>query len=296
MLDLSLERLRVLIDVHDAGSIVRAAPGDPVRHSQFSRQLRELSGFFGFEVAHRRGKVLKLTDRGTQLAELVRPFLRGLADFREECRNERTTFNVAAGDSLIQWLVIPRLGILTKRLPDVCFNTLNLRTHEIVQQIAEGRVDFGLVRRNAVGAGMKSAYLGKLSYIAVIPIALIHRKATPSFSELLAKYPIAMQATDGQFTKQLRDIAISENVAFRPTLGCQSFPQTLAAVRSGRFAAIIPELALHELPHGSVAKIPGDRLRQLQREIVLMWNPRIIKVRPHAERVLGTMQTTLHFN
>ncbi len=48
---LSLDRLKVLIEVRDAGSIAQAAPGDPVRQSQYSRQLRELSEFFGCEVA-----------------------------------------------------------------------------------------------------------------------------------------------------------------------------------------------------------------------------------------------------
>ena len=69
---LSLDRLRVLVEIHDAGSIAQAAPGDLVRQSQYSRQLRELSEFFGCEVAQRRGKLLKLTGRGARLAELAR--------------------------------------------------------------------------------------------------------------------------------------------------------------------------------------------------------------------------------
>src|SRR5882757_1637877 len=107
---LSLDRLKVLIEVRDAGSIAQAAPGDPVRQSQYSRQLRELSEFFGSEVAQRRGKILKLTPEGERLAELARDQLRALADFRSECRQQSVVFTLGAGDSLIQWLVIPRLG------------------------------------------------------------------------------------------------------------------------------------------------------------------------------------------
>src|SRR5436190_20794482 len=100
---LSLERLRVLIEVYDAGSIARTAPGKTSRHSQFSRQLRELSEFFGCEVAHRRGKLLKLTTEGARLAELARPFLRQITDFHTSRRSERGEVNIGAGDSLIQW-------------------------------------------------------------------------------------------------------------------------------------------------------------------------------------------------
>jgi hypothetical protein len=40
---LSPDRLTVLIEVRDASTIAQAAPSDPVRQSQYSRQLRELS-------------------------------------------------------------------------------------------------------------------------------------------------------------------------------------------------------------------------------------------------------------
>ena len=293
---LSLERLRVLIEVYDAGSIARTAPGMTSRHSQFSRQLRELSEFFGCEVAHRRGKLLKLTAEGMRLAELARPFLRDLVDFHTNCRGERVEFTLAAGDSLIQWLVIPRLGALHKAYPMVCFNTMSLQTNEIVEQVGDGRVDFGLIRRNALATGMKFAALGTLSYAAVVPNVITPRAKSPTFSEIFSKLPIAMQTTDGQFSRQVLDIAREEDKNFHPSLSCQSFPQALAAVRSGRFAAIIPELAVKELPAGSVQKITGRPLKQLQREIILVWNPRITKVRPHAGRIALELQRALRFS
>jgi DNA-binding transcriptional LysR family regulator len=39
---LSLERLRVLVEVEEAGSLIRAAGGNDTRAGQYSRQLREL--------------------------------------------------------------------------------------------------------------------------------------------------------------------------------------------------------------------------------------------------------------
>jgi DNA-binding transcriptional LysR family regulator len=293
---LTLDRLRALIEVQDAGSIANTAPGDTVRHSQYSRQLRDLSEFFGREVTHRRGKVLKLTPEGARLSELARPFLRGLADLHSECKNERAVFNIAAGDSLIHWLVIPRIGGLLKTLPNVRFSTSGLRTNAIVQQITDERVDFGLIRKNAVATGLKSLALGTLAYVAVVPTTLAPRKPTPTFSEVFNTFPIAMQTTDGQFAKQLSEIALSANGSFRPGLGCESFPQTLAAVRSGRFAAIIPELAVKELPSGSVHIITGEPLRKLHRDISLVCNPRVIKVRTHAAKVFSALQTTLRFS
>lgn len=288
---LSLDRLKVLLEVHDAGSIAQATPGNPVRHSQYSRQLRELAQFFGCEVAERRGKVLKLTQEGVRLAHMARPFLAGLEDFHAECRQEKIAFNIGAGDSLIQWLVIPRLGQVIRQQPQAQFGTANLRTREIVHQVVDSRIDFGLVRKNAVVSGVKSAPLGTMSYVAVVPRELAG-KATPTLSQLFSAFPLAMQTTEGEFTKALTEIARTQG-GLRPALACQSFPQVFAAVKSGRFAAVLPEIATRELPPDQFCIVRAPAFRKLQREIVLIWNPRVIKVRPAAAEILGIMQAIL---
>lgn len=290
---LSLDRLKVLIEVRDAGSIAAAAPGDPVRQSQYSRQLRELSEFFGCEVAQRRGKILKLTPQGERLAELAREQLRSLDDFRSECREEKVAFTIGAGDSLIQWLVIPRLSAVLDDFPGTRFSTSNLRTNEIVQQLTECRLDFGIIRKNAMAPGLKSVSLGVVSYVALVPEALAAKKKRLALKDVLTELPLATQTTDGQFTSGLRDLAKSLAITLTPALSCQSFPQTLAAVKTGRFAAIVPELAVRDLSPATVHKLTGEPLRVLDREAMLAWNPRLIRIRPNAAKVAANLQKAL---
>jgi DNA-binding transcriptional LysR family regulator len=290
---LSLDRLKVLIEVRDAGSIAQAAPGDAVRQSQFSRQLRELSEFFGTEVAQRRGKILKLTPQGERLAELAREQLRSLNDFRSECRAEKVAFTIGAGDSLVQWLVIPRLSAVLHDFPGAKFGTSNLRTNEIVQQLTECRLDFGIIRKNAMAPGLKAVSLGVVSYVALVPDALATSKKKLTLKHVLTELPLATQTTDGQFTSGLREIAKSLAVTLAPVLSCQSFPQTMAAVRTGRFAAIVPELAVRELPSHSVHRISGELLRTLDREAMLAWNPRLMRIRPNAGKIAANLQRAL---
>jgi DNA-binding transcriptional LysR family regulator len=291
---LSLDRLKVLIEVRDAGSIAQAAPGDPVRQSQFSRQLRELSEFFGCEVAQRKGKILKLTPQGERLAELAREQLRSLEDFRAECREETVAFTLGAGDSLIQWLVIPKLGELKPIFPGTRFATTNLRTNEIVQQLTDCRLDFGILRKNAVTAGLKAVSLGLITYVAVVPTELVPKKGKLSLHHALRELPLATQTTDGQFTSGLRDLAKASGGLLVPALACQSFPQTLAAVKTGRYWAVVPEMALGDLPAGSVQTIPDDALQSLAREAMLAWNPRLARIRPGATKIAAALQSALH--
>jgi len=290
---LSLDRLKVLVEVHDAGSIAQAAPGDPVRQSQYSRQLRELSEFFGCEVARRQGKLLKLTPQGIRLAELGREQLRSLQDFRAECRSESLDYTIAAGDSLLQWLVIPRLGRLRRGKQDTCFATVNLRTTEIVQQLVDGRIDFGVTRRDAVADGLKTAPLGELAFVAVVPRPLVASIQQLTLTEIFAKLPLAAQTTDGQFAQRLRDVALACGVEFSPALACQSFPHSLSAVRSGAFAAILPRLALGELPTEMVTILDDPLLRQLRRPMALAWNPRVTAVRTGAAQLVAELRKLL---
>lgn len=290
---LSLDRLKVLIEVRDAGSIAQAAPGDPVRQSQYSRQLRELAEFFGCEVAQRRGKLLKLTPQGERLAELAREQLRSLDDFRAECRQESVAFTLGAGDSLIQWLVIPRLGKVIEAFPGTHFATENLRTNEIVQQLTEGRLDFGIIRKNAMAPGLKAVSLGVVSYVALVPDGMVRGKRKLTLRQVLAELPLASQTTDGQFASALREIARALDVPLAPALSCQSFPQNLAALRTGRFWAIVPEIAVRELPSGAAHRLTDPLLAQLDREAMLAWNPRLVRVRPNAARIATMLQHTL---
>jgi DNA-binding transcriptional LysR family regulator len=299
---LSLDRLRALVEMHDAGSIAQAAPGDLIRQSQYSRQLREISEFFGCEVARRQGKLLKLSAQGVRLAELARAQLRALEDFRAECHEESIDYTIAAGDSLIHWFVIPKLGALVSEFGDGArFATVNLRTNEIVQQLSDGRVDFGVIRKDALVAGLKSAALGALAYAGVVPSALLGGAARAArqnirLADVLGgALPLAAQMTDGQFTQRLRGIAAKLRVEMTPALVCQSFPQTLAAVRSGGFAAVLPAIALRDMERGSFVEADAPELAKLKRDLVLAWNPRTEQVRPNARKIADRLRVALRF-
>jgi DNA-binding transcriptional LysR family regulator len=282
---LSLDRLRVLVEVHDAGSIAAAAPDDPVRQSQYSRQIRELSEYFGCDVARREGKVLKLTRHGSELARLARDQMQGLQDFRAECQAESVDYQIAAGDSLIQWLVLPRVGRVLTALSGVRIATANLRTKEIAQQLGDGQIDFGVLRKNAVPRTLKSKPLGRLDYVLVVPAKLRASRKPPTLAWALRALPWAMQKSDGQFNRQLHDIALSAETQLEPALLTESFPQTLSAVKTGDFAGVLPRIATQELKASQFHQIEDPALAVLRRDLALAWNPRLLEVRRIARKL-----------
>jgi len=289
---LSLDRLNTLLKVHDAGSIAAAAPGDQTRQTLYSRQLRELSEYFGCEVTRRQGKVLKLTAEGEQLVGLARSHFRALSDFRAQCREESLDYTIAAGDSVIQWMVIPGLARLPKAAGMPRFAIVNHRTRELVQLMRDGRVDFAIVRRDALPEGLRAQSLGVLSFVALVPKSMV-RGAKLTLADVFRSCSMAAQETDGQFTTKLREISAGFGVPFRPDLACQSFPQVLAAVRVGAHAAIVPELAVQDLPKGLCQEFRGGPLVSLERELVLAHHPRLVGMRPKAAHLAKALASVM---
>jgi len=146
------------------------------------------------------------------------------------------------------------------------------------------------VRKDAIPTGLKTAPLGLLEYIAAVPLALCNAKKPPTLRDVLSSLPIAAQTTDGQFTQRLRDIAASFAIELSPALACQSFPQTLVAVRSGAFAAILPEIALQNFDEGKIFRVKADELSSLNRPLALAWNPRAVRVRPNFSKLLDQLK------
>src|ERR1043165_1247893 len=107
---LSLDRLRALLEVGAAGSIVKAADGDPVRQSQYSRQIKELEDFFRTRLIERQGKGTRLTNDGRELARLSRFFLTGLSNFQRGCLAEEQTFRIGASATFIRQFLLPALS------------------------------------------------------------------------------------------------------------------------------------------------------------------------------------------
>jgi DNA-binding transcriptional LysR family regulator len=169
----------------------------------------------------------------------------------------------------------------------------NLRTTEIVQQLTDCRLDFGIIRKNAMAPGLKSVSLGVVSYVALVPEYLARTKKRLSLRQAIAELPLATQTTDGQFTSALRAIAKALDVPLVPALACQSFPQTMAALRYGRFWAIVPEIAVRDLAAGAPHRISDELLRQLDREAMLAWNPRLVRVRPSAGKAAARLQHSI---
>src|ERR1051325_1043787 len=85
----TLKNLHLLLELEEAGSLVKVAKGNETRQGLYSRQLRELSECFGVALTERQGRELKLTEHGRRLARLVRETFLNMGNFQHSCGEEQ---------------------------------------------------------------------------------------------------------------------------------------------------------------------------------------------------------------
>lgn len=292
---LSLERLQSFCLVAQAGGVTRAARGDPARQSLFSRQIRELEEFFGAELIRRKGRGIVLTEAGARLYTIARECGLALTDFKNACRNQPVEVVIGAGESVIQWLLMPCLEKLREQLPAVRLKFLNLPTAEAVKRLTDGGIDLAVVRRDAVGRPLQAKSLGLMGYSLFIPASLDHGAKHKNGAKLLAVLPLATLEGEGKFRSGLEEAARKARIQLNIAIECSSFPLAARAVAAGRVAAILPAIAAAELPPAVATQVSVDFLKAFDREMCLASNPRLLRIRPSLNRAVTVFAHVCQF-
>ena len=146
---LSLERLRSFCRVAEAGSFTRAAESDPNRQTLYSRQVKELEGYFSTELFRRNGRTITLTDTGRDLQRLAMEYFSALEDFTESCSGEMKSYTIGAGESLIRWMLLPKLPEIRQIAgrAEIAFNNNTtyvdqLEAIEVLQPLARPMLEY----------------------------------------------------------------------------------------------------------------------------------------------------------
>jgi LysR family transcriptional regulator, nitrogen assimilation regulatory protein len=279
---LSLDRLRGFMQMAQAGSIAKAAPGRSNQQSLISRQIRELEQFFGTELTKRKGKTLSLSAAGERLALLIREQLQDLEDFRKEQAGLPKSFVIGAGASVLEWLVVPALPAISNQLGEATLLTEVHRSRSMSDAVRDGRVDLAVIRQNAVPTGGASALIMKVRFHLCIPRVLLKRGTTEREAAnpaLWQSLPFAAGRDGGQTDKAVREAMHDAGVDFRPRFECGSMLQVRQLVELGACAGTLPSLGVRGLDEKRVLILPFAPLRDFGRSLVLHWNPRQMRRR-----------------
>jgi DNA-binding transcriptional LysR family regulator len=273
----SLDRLRALLEVGAAGSIVKAAGGDPVRQSQFSRQIKELEDFFRTRLIERHGKGTRLTASGRELARISRFFMMGLSNFQRGCLAEEQTFRIGANATFIHCFLLPMLSGLGVEKGDARYATEVATDEEIERRLHDLTLDFGVVENGQLSRPLQTKLLGEWKLQMWVPKALrlTESKAFRAFEQ--GQLPLVR-------TRELDELGLAPASKSEAVLGCDSFLEARLALDGQKLAAVLPDFLSPAQAANAFLRVRTPKLDQRTFGFHLAWNPRLLRLNPHTVR------------
>lgn len=287
----SIERLRAFCRVAEAGSIVSAAKGDPTRQSQFSRQIKELEEFFGTTLVERAGKTIRLTEDGKKVALLTQTFLRAVQELRAGA-NKEDVLRIGAGESVLRWVLMPRLAEIQNLDTAIRFDFVTQRTEECVESLKRGLLDLAIVRHDAVDQALTAVPCGSLSYAMVVPRNLLPGRTAAGLQHIRS-LPFAMLSGDGVLARGVAALAKKSEIQLDIRVRAENFSLLITAIESATLATVIPEPAVKSLSKERFAVIEMDGITTLKRNLALVFSPDAANLRQSIRRAAPRLSELL---
>ena len=262
---LSLERLAGFLEVAEAGSIATVAQGNPSRQALLSRQIRELETFFAIKLTRRAGRGIELTDAGRDLARRTREAFSLWSDYKEGYAGHKRRLSIGAAGSVLEWLLIPCLPKL--KAENFELRVIGGRTLQLARQLEDGEIDFAILRENALTPRLTGDVIGGYGYRLWAPRKLLPKDAKGTL-KLLSQLPMAISA-GGTFRRQLGEELSAHGIELNIGVETTSFAQALEAIRTGTYAAILPEFANTHLSEKQFVEFELPELKAKTRTLVV---------------------------
>lgn len=279
---LSLDRLRSFLSFVRAGSIAKAAPESVNLQSQMSRQISDLEDFFGAELAVRRGKTLAPSEDGKRLASRIFQQFRDLEDFQCEVQKANKAFTVGAGASILDWVVLPAIHGIRTALEDAVISLETMRSRALVEAVKEGRVDFAIVREDALPKGSRRHSVRQIRFHLCVPRKLLKRGSPASAvgdPKQWRTLPFTAGKDGGQLDITIREAMRDAGVNFQPQVECNSMLQARQLIERGECAGILPSVGIYGLDAKQIIISEFAPLKTYGRHLVLHWNERRMRRR-----------------
>ena len=283
----SIERLAALASVAEHGGIMNAACGDPVRQSQLSRQMKELEDFFDFALLDRSSTPHQVTDAGRQIAGHTELFLNSMKNSMDHFSNDRPCVSIAAGESIIQWFLIPTLAkkLTQKNSPRVRF--LNQTSSQTVDRLVNGIVDIGIIKESSKRGKLAFQEISSHHSDVLYNPDFIKPGKKPTWASLLdMNMPLAIQDHGGTLRATMDRLNIDLEARPQIIAECTSYPQVLDLVQSGACAGILPRLAKQQAESRGCKWMNIQELKGDKTTIGVAWDETRVRNFPAMQTVL----------
>jgi len=292
----SIERLRSFCQIAEAGSVVGAARRNPVRQSQFSRQIRDLERSFGTKLFERDGKRLKLTVSGVKLAALTNAYFGALRELKEKEGDESKPLTLGAADSIVRWLLMPRFPeVLAASGGSVDVGTF--RTAAIIERLESGLLDVGIIRADAASEDLERLPFPTLRFALMVPRSALPDKSAAGIQNA-RRLPFVMLTGDGLFVRNVERVSKANGLTLQVRARVENFGLAVEAAKVLSAATFVPIQAQKEFPPEQFTPVTLDAMEEMDRKLSVAYGRKTAELNTRARRfalrLSRAYETTTH--
>lgn len=264
---MNLYHLRVFLTVAEHEHITRASEELILSQPAVTKIIQNLEHEVGLELIERHGRRIVLTHAGHLLHKyarrmfaLEREMEEALAALRDIESGEIT---LAANTTTGVYLLPPIVARFRARYPQVALHINILNSHEIVEQILNWNLDFGLVESDpaTLPSGLEIEVFAYDELVLVL--APQHRWSGLNVlkPEALRNAELVLREQGSGIREVIEHALLQQGVQIRPLLTLPDNEAIKQMVMCGVGAAILPKLAVQrELATGDLVRVPINGL------------------------------------
>lgn len=268
-----MDRLLSLSLIDQAGNIAAASQQSGKSQSLLSRQVSELEGIKdnykgkgldGVSLLNREVIPHVLTEEGEHLARMTQEFVHSFDQYVNALKKEDEVITIAAGESIILWLLIPLLSEKTNKI-----RFRNMRSRQAFEAMKKGVVDIAIHHEKDGEADTVSPPrwsvepVGGYELQVIVEKSLLRGKTVKKWRDLEGiNLPVATLEGGGSTRKLVEKLCAQAPSGPQISLECTSHPQIIEACRKGRYIGIVPQIAKSQITANELSFLPMEELSE----------------------------------
>ena len=282
-----LPDLRLVAAIAESGSLTRAAARIHLAPSSASHRLTQLEAALGVPLFARHHRGLTPTPAGESLLRHARQVFAQLeqmhADLAPYASGLNSQVTVFANTNAINCFLPEDLGDFLHRNPRIRISLEEQPSPAIVQAVAAGQVEIGVVAAGHMPAGIETRPYRKDRLVLVVPPSHpLRGKSMVEFAEVLDQPFVCLHAGSAIHTFMMNAAAeLGRSLDVR--IQVRSFNAVCRMVSAGVGIGMVPRSSLAHGPNGSVL---GALEGLCVVEISDAWAPRDLQLCVSSRRVL----------
>jgi DNA-binding transcriptional LysR family regulator len=245
---ITLQRLRLLVALAEAGSVTAAARVLGISQPALSQNLRVIERHFGIPLLMRSGRRVVLTQRARGVVDYARRILRLVGESERAVRDlvelKAGRLAVAGTATAASYLLPPALAEFRSRHPEVEIALSMGDVRALERWVLAGQVDVGVIGEIAAPLDAVVTPFRRDELVVVASPAHALASVARLDGEALASQPLIVRER-GSSTRETLERGLSRGgYALTVLFELESLEAILQAVAAGLGAAVVSELAV----------------------------------------------------